>query len=69
LKNVDKKQRNVNAAITLSVKANIVFNRDSTVFMFSFLAEVNVSLTEHEWFYVKSSFPRFQLSYQSINQV
>jgi len=48
LKNVDKKQRNVNAAITLSVKANIVFNRDSTVFMFSFLAEVNVSLTEHE---------------------
>jgi hypothetical protein len=44
LKYVDKKHRKVNPAITLSVKAKIVFNLAKTVFMFRFLKqEVNVS--------------------------
>ena len=42
LKAVDRKQRKVNPAITLSVKAKIVFNLDKTVFISK--QEVNVSL-------------------------
>jgi hypothetical protein len=34
LKNVVRKQQNVNPAIPLSVKAKIVFNLDKTVFIF-----------------------------------
>lgn len=53
LKYVDRKQRNVKPAITLSVKANIVFNRDKTVFILSLLCrEVNVSV---DWFPVYRS--------------
>lgn len=35
LKNVERKHINVNPAITLSVKAKIVFNLASAVFMFT----------------------------------
>ena len=47
LKAVERKQRKVNPAITLSVKAKIVFNLDKTVFISK--QEVNVSLDLEEY--------------------